>query len=118
MKHLVFGTGLIGGFIGAGLIHAGHNVVFLGREKQKKAMSDGLIFSALDGTSAEVKAPKFYDATEPSTFDVIWLSVKCTAVETCIKELQDLVNEDSIIVCCQNGFGSDVVVRSALPRRY
>jgi len=116
MKHLVFGTGLIGGFIGAGLIHAGHNVVFLGREKQKKAMSDGLVFSALDGTSAEVKALKFYDAATSSTFDIIWLSVKCTAVESCVKELQELVNEDSIIVCCQNGFGSDVVVRSALPQ--
>ena len=116
MKHLVFGTGLIGGFIGAGLMHAGHNVVFLGREKQKKAMSDGLIFSALDGTSTKVKAPKFYDATEPSTFDVIWLSVKCTAVENCINELQKLVNKDSIIVCCQNSFGSDAMVRSALPK--
>ena len=121
MKHLVFGTGLIGGFIAGGLIKAGLKPLLLGRDKQRAAMRQGLTISDLNGHSANLEAPTFLEAQTfhtPETskgFDVIWLTVKAVAVQNCIAQLRQLVTPNSIIICCQNGFGSDDVMRNALP---
>lgn len=115
MKHLVFGTGLIGGFLGGGLLSAGYNVVFLGRDKQRVAMQCGVTISALNGYSTHVSAPKFWQSTTEETYDVLWLAVKCTAVEAAIEQIKSLLHPKSIIICCQNGFGSERFIKQALP---
>ncbi len=118
MKHLIFGTGLIGGFVGGGLIKAGLDVAFLGRDKQREAMQDGLIVSALEVTEHELPAPIFFSddshTRQESIYDVIWLTVKATAVKSCVEQLSNLATDSTVIICCQNGFGSDAPLRAAL----
>lgn len=115
MTHLVFGTGLIGGFVAGGLLNAGIETVLLGRERQREAMKSGLTISDLNGNQAELDAPMFWQSGTETTFDIIWLTVKCTAVANCIDQLKTLITETSIIICCQNGFGSDHAIRTAFP---
>ncbi len=122
MKHLVFGTGLIGGFIAGGLIEAGFETQLLGREKHQQAMCKGLVISDLNGHSKNLPAPSFLtlrdgsNANETSTFDIVWLAVKATAVERCLTQLEQLITPATIIICCQNGFGSDCLLRSTFPK--
>ncbi len=120
MTHLVFGTGLIGGFLAGGLLKAGTNTVMLGREKQRVAMQQGLRISDLNGNQVELAAPVFHTNGTPglqscTDFNVIWLTVKCTAVQASLEQLSQLVTPTTIIVCCQNGFGSDEIVSEAFP---
>ena len=97
MKHLIFGTGLIGSFLGGGLHNAGFDVSFLARKRQIEAMKSGFTVSALDGPKVALPPPVF------------------TAVADCMKELENYIKDGSIIVCCQNGFGSEAIVKSSFP---
>ena len=115
MKHLIFGTGLIGTYLGASLIEGGHDTTFLSRDHQRKVLESGLRASDLEGNEASIAAPKFIDPTCQQPFDVIWLTVKCTAVAKSLDQVGQFLDEDSLIVCCQNGFGSDIHIRNAYP---
>ena len=119
MKHLVFGTGLIGGFIAGGLLRAECDTTLLGRDKHREAMSKGLTLSDLDGNFESLSRPDFFvpdsqASTEPH-YDVVWLTVKATAVEGCVAQLREIINPSSIVICCQNGFGTDTYVKQQLP---
>lgn len=122
MKHLVFGTGLIGGFVAGGLIRAGFETQLLGRERHQQAMREGLMVSDLNGHSQNLPPPTFLTLNDNSsksqtpTFDVVWLTVKATAVKPSLEQLEPLITPTSVIICCQNGFGSDQVVKSAFPK--
>ncbi len=115
MNNLVFGTGLIGGFVGGGLINAGINTVFMGRKKHRTAMQAGLTISALSGHKVSVSPPVFLDAASAERFDVIWLTVKCTAIESSVAQLKQLTKPSTIIVCCQNGIGTDAIIKEGFP---
>lgn len=115
MKHLVFGTGLIGGFLAGGLISAGIDTVLLGREKHRRTMKNGLTLTDLNGTELKLKPPCFWDVKNDVQFDVIWLTVKGSSVASSLEQLNSLVSDNTIIICCQNGFGSDRTIRPELP---
>ena len=114
-KHLVFGSGLIGGYLGGCLISQGLDTLLVGRERTQQAFQNGLILTDFLDNRSEIPAPRFWSADEPVKIDVLWLTVKCTAVENCIADLRTIVNPETVIVCCQNGFGSDRFVREAFP---
>jgi 2-dehydropantoate 2-reductase len=112
--HLVFGTGLIGGYLGGVFLSRGMNTTFLGRAKSQAAMQNGLQISDFDNNTAIVGAPFFYNGE--GQFDIIWVAVKCTATASIVDQLGTLLNPNSTIICCQNGFGSDKVIRDAFPK--
>jgi 2-dehydropantoate 2-reductase len=111
--HLIFGTGLIGGYLGGVFLSRGMNTTFLGRAKSQQSMRNGLTVSDFDDNTATVEAPDFYN--DEGQFDVIWVAVKCTATANIVEQLGTLVKPTSTIICCQNGFGSDKVIREAFP---
>ncbi len=117
MTHLVFGTGLIGGFIAGGLLHAGIDTRLIGREKQRKAMHNGLTLSDLDHNRADIDPPTFLSTgaqdDESPDIRVLWLTVKCTAVQSSIAQISTIISPETVIICCQNGFGSDAPIRQA-----
>ena len=115
--HLVFGAGLTGGYLAGGLIAAGLLTSLVAREKTHKAMANGLLLSDYDGNQNSLPAPKFVSASDPvkQNFDFIWLTVKCTAIANISTELAPFVSDSSVIICCQNGFGSDQIIRQSFP---
>ncbi|MEM7359017.1 MAG: 2-dehydropantoate 2-reductase [Pseudomonadota bacterium] len=116
-QHLVFGTGLIGGYLAGTLIAQGFATHLLGRAKSRNDMASGLTIGDYLGNEASVPAPIFIDANESSNFeyDVIWLTVKCTAIESALETLGKLVTPQTTIICCQNGLGSDEPLRATFP---
>ena len=116
-NHLVFGAGLTGGYLAGGLIAAGLSTSLVARDKTRKAMANGLLVSDYNNKQKSLAAPNFVTANDPleQSFDFIWLTVKCTAVKDIIAELALFVNDSTVIFCCQNGFGSDQIIRQAFP---
>ena len=109
MKHLIFGSGLIGTYMAGCFINQGLDISLHGRPSSRQALANGLIVSDLEGHRVELAAPTFAEAGQ--TFDVIWLTVKATSVEGCLEEVKAYTQANTLIVCCQNGFGSDAAVR-------
>jgi 2-dehydropantoate 2-reductase len=48
-------------------------------------------------------------------YDFIWLTVKCTAVESNLELLKAFTDANTTIICCQNGLGSEKLVAAAFP---
>lgn len=112
--HLVFGTGLIGGYVGGVFLSQGLDTTFLGRPKSQQAMRNGLTISDYLEHSARVDAPNFHQGD--AQYDLIWITVKCTAMDGIVDELDALLKPSTTIICCQNGLGSDQVIRDSFPK--
>lgn len=112
-SHLIFGSGLIGGYLGGVFLSQGMNTTLLGRAKTQAALSEGLTVSDYLENSATVAAPAFHK--DDAQYDVIWVTVKCTAMQSIVNELSDLLKPTTTIICCQNGFGSDAIIRQSFP---
>jgi len=111
--HLVFGAGLIGGYLAGCLLSQGLSVNLIGRPATKEKLKNGLTISDYLGNHCDTSPPTF--ASSEASANIIWLTVKCTAVDTVINELAQFVGPDTIIICCQNGFGSDQIIRDTFP---
>jgi len=115
-KHLIFGSGLIGSYLAGCFIDRGVAVSVVLRESAKTAFENGFQLSDFNGNfSNSSHSPNFVDPDHNTEFNVIWLSVKCTAMAKALSDLQHYVTSKTIIICCQNGFGSDDLVKEAFP---
>ena len=115
-RHLVFGAGLIGGHLAGALISRGFDTSVVGRDAARNKMKNGITISDYLNNSTQTTSPSFVSAdTNENSFDVIWLTVKCTAVVDAVPELRKLLSSNTVIICCQNGLGSDLALRTAFP---
>ncbi len=114
-SHLVFGTGLTGGFLLGALKHAGLNATALARPSNAGIWEQGLELSDYNDNHCQVEAPDRINQDQAHPFDIIWLTVKCTATDAVVEQLKAFVGPETCIVCCQNGFGSDQIIRTAFP---
>jgi len=88
-KHLIFGTGLIGSYL-AGCFHQNKiNLHLLGRKSSKVSLLNGFTLSDYERHSFDTKDQlKFIQPSSSDTFDVIWLTVKCTSIANSIEQLK------------------------------
>ena len=104
MKFAVVGAGAIGGYLGARLALAGHDVTFIARGANLEAIkARGFTLIAEDGTreiAASAKASAIQDA---GPCDVVLLAVKAQQVAGLAPELRRLFAGDTIVVTLQNG---------------
>ncbi|MGQ8365809.1 2-dehydropantoate 2-reductase [Glaciecola sp. 1036] len=119
--HIVFGAGLIGSYLGACLIKAKQQVTLYGREELFSKLQHNFKIADYSGHHYTVpQLPHFMTSIEQKTTvekaDVVWLTVKCTALTTVIDELSQLVDESTIIICCQNGVGNHKIIKNAFPQ--
>jgi 2-dehydropantoate 2-reductase len=113
---LVWGAGAIGGTIGAYLVRAGHDVVFVDVVPEHvAAINDkGL---AIEGPveTFTVKAPAFTPDKLPETltnrFDRILLCVKAQHTEGAARALLPHLAEDGMVVSAQNGLNERTIAR-------
>ncbi|AWL12185.1 2-dehydropantoate 2-reductase [Saliniradius amylolyticus] len=113
-RHLVAGAGLIGGYIGGALQAAGAHVRFLGRPEKVGLWHDGLTLSDYQGHKARLE-PQCVTLDEMEPVDIIWVTVKCHAVDSMARQLASALKSTTCIYCCQNGLGAEQSVRSLYP---
>src|SRR3989344_6088896 len=109
MKIIILGAGGIGSMAGA-LLSRENDVLLVGREAHAdKINKDGLKISGCINKNFKVKA-----ATEIVEMDEGTLVILCTKVvdsEAAIKKIRHLIKKNNIILCLQNGLGSEDIVK-------
>lgn len=113
MRVLVFGAGAVGGFLGARLASAGHDVVVIARPSMVAAIrSSGL---RVVGRSELVTRPRASDSIPPgSGFDVVLLTVKGPALAEAGRAIARSLAEPLLLVAWQNGLGVEVPLAAGL----
>ena len=115
MKYGVIGTGAIGGYYGAKLARAGHDVHFNFHSDYNHVCANGLQVDSCDG-SFHLDAVNCY----PTTQDM----PRCDVVLVCLKSVNNhllstllppLLHERTLVVMIQNGIGVEADVQQQFP---
>lgn len=109
MKFAVIGAGAVGGFYGALLSRAGHDVSFVARGKHRDAMlANGLrIMSAPEAVGEiVVRCPVESDPAKIGVADVVILAVKTYSNAETLPQLKPLLGPSTSILTLQNGVDS------------
>lgn len=118
--HVILGAGLIGCYLGGALIHSQQKVTFIARNSFKQIIEKGFTISDYNNHSFDV--PLTYAVINDEELnnlearaDVLWLGVKCTALESVIPSIVDCISDKTIIICCQNGVANHKIIQQAFP---
>ena len=112
---VVLGAGAIGSVYAVKLA-ARHPVTVVARQDHVDAIrSRGLRLIGRETVTARVDAVTVLDAIAPGT--TILLTTKVNASEAALRPIANLVRDDTVVVCVQNGLDSEGVARRALGGR-
>jgi 2-dehydropantoate 2-reductase len=121
-QHTVFGAGLIGGYLGGALSFKGFQTTLICRAATKSKLNSGLNLTDYQGHEAKLQKINVLDDIQLSALSTtvkkarfLWLTVKCTGIKQAVLDIAPLVDQNTIIFCCQNGLGSDSAVKRAFP---
>lgn len=122
MQHVIFGAGLIGGYLAGVMISRGLNVSLVARPSVQAKLNNGLRITDYENNTATVdfipfiSADKLRGASASHACDYLWITVKCTAVDSSLADLHTLIGPNTVIFCVQNGLGSEQSVKTKFPR--
>src|SRR5215472_9796221 len=103
MKVAVLGSGGIGGYYGARLANAGHDVSFIARGAHLEAMqSRGLTVRTPEGEST-IMVVAAADTTRLGPVDLVLFCVKSFDTEPAARALKPLLMSDTTVLTLQNG---------------
>jgi 2-dehydropantoate 2-reductase len=117
MKIAAMGAGGVGGYFGARLQQAGHDVAFFARGRHLQALRDqGLTIESAHG-NAQLKVQVFEDPREAGVVDVVLFAVKLWDTESAAERLRPVVGKETIIIPFQNGVESISRLRAFFPEK-
>jgi 2-dehydropantoate 2-reductase len=112
---VVLGAGAIGSVYAAKL-SAQHPVTIVARPDHVEAIrSDGLRLHGRETMTVRVNAVTRLDAMAPNT--IVLLTTKVNASAEALAPVAELVRDDTVIVCVQNGLDSEGIARRAVGDR-
>ncbi len=107
MHVAVFGAGGIGGYLGARLADAGHEVDLLARGAHLDALqTDGLAVESVAGDTA-VNLSATDDPADIGPVDAVLVCVKSHDTRSVAADLDPLLDEDTAVVSFQNGVDNE-----------
>ena len=105
MKIIVLGGGAIGSLYGAKLSKL-NDVIIVARKKHADAINKhGLRITGAENRTYKLRAAEKVDRIENGT--IIILSTKVHDTEDAIRPIKKLLKKDTIILCLQNGYGTE-----------
>ena len=115
MRIAVMGTGGVGGYFGARLAQAGHEVAFVARGRHLEALrAHGL---RVESPLGDVHLPDAEVTGEPAgigTVDLVLFSVKLWDTLAAAEAIKPLLGEKTVVVSFQNGVVKDDILRQTL----
>ena len=109
------GAGGVGGYFGARLQQAGHDVVFFARGRHLAAIrANGLAVESAHG-NASLKVKAYEDPREAGVVDVVLFAVKLWDTEAAAERLKPVVGEHTAVIPFQNGVESIARLRKFFP---
>jgi len=117
MRIAAMGAGGVGGYFGARLQQAGHDVTFFARGRHLEAIrSSGLRIESPHG-DALLKVRVLEDPREAGVVDVVLFAVKLWDTEAAAEKLRPVVGPETAIIPFQNGVESIVRLRKVFPEK-
>jgi 2-dehydropantoate 2-reductase len=117
MKIAAMGAGGVGGYFGARLQQAGHDVTFFARGRHLEAIrANGLRVESPHG-DALLKVRVLEDPREAGVVDVVLFAVKLWDTEAAAEKLRPVVGPDTAIIPFQNGVESIARLRKVFPEK-
>jgi 2-dehydropantoate 2-reductase len=115
MRFAILGSGAVGGYYGAKLAHAGHDVTFIARGAHLAAIRErGLLIRSAALGDFSVKAPAEENTTEVGHVDVVIVAVKTYDNATALPMIAPLLGPDSAVLTIQNGVDSSTDVAAVV----
>ena len=118
MRIAVLGSGAVGGYYGAKLARAGHDVIFIARGEHLKAIRErGLQIrsSMLGDFSVHCRAEE--DTAIVGAVDLVIFAVKAYDNPTALPLLRPMLREETTVLTLQNGIDSVTEVAEAVGER-
>jgi 2-dehydropantoate 2-reductase len=114
-KIIVFGGGAIGSVFAA-LLSEKFDVLLIGRKPHVEEINrHGLQLSGDVNKKFYIKSATSVSNIEPET--IIFLTVKAHETKEAIESIRDELRDDTVIVCLQNGLGSEDIVKDLVDNR-
>ncbi|POX52799.1 2-dehydropantoate 2-reductase [Streptomyces sp. Ru72] len=116
MRIAVVGAGGVGGYFGARLAAAGHEVTFVARGRHLEAIRErGLLVRSPLGDLKVPATSVVASIAELEPADVVLVAVKLWDTEDVAAQLADVVDDGTRVISLQNGVRKDAVLRRHLP---
>ncbi len=107
MRIAIMATGGVGGYFGARLSAAGHDVNFIARGAHLQAIRDqGLRIDSKLGDLTLKGVPATDDPAEIGTVDLVMFAVKLWDTETAAAMCKPMIGSDTLVIPFQNGVSS------------
>ncbi|HXF74567.1 MAG TPA: 2-dehydropantoate 2-reductase [Methylomirabilota bacterium] len=104
MRIAVMGAGAVGGYFGAKLALAGHELAFIARGEHLKALRNHGLRVVSPSADMRVKTARFTDAaSEIGAVDLILFCVKSYDTEAAAESLKPMIGNRTTILSLQNG---------------
>jgi 2-dehydropantoate 2-reductase len=115
MRIAVMGTGGVGGYFGAKLAKAGHDVAFIARGAHLAAMrAKGLSIESASGDIVLRDVVATNDVASLEPVDVVMFCVKLWDVEQATAAIAPLVARGGVVIPFQNGIDSHAILQRVL----
>jgi 2-dehydropantoate 2-reductase len=116
-SYAVVGLGAVGGYYGARLAAAGHEVHFLARSDLDHVRRHGLTVESADGDIVLDSVAVHGSAEGVPPVDFVVVAVKTTDTVGALELTRALARKDSVVVAMQNGLGVEQVLADGVPDR-
>ncbi len=101
MRYAVLGAGGVGGLVGGALARAGHPVTLLVRSDRQRYYPE--LLTVESKTLGTFEAPVRVTDRLDEPFDVVWITVKATALEAALDAVPEQKLGDGVVVPLLNG---------------
>jgi len=115
MNIIILGAGAIGSLYGAKLSNINKVTLVARKEHADKINKDGLKISGLENNVYKLKAVTKINQIEDNT--LILLTTKVYDSKKAINGIKDLLKNDTIILCLQNGLYSENIVKEIVGKK-
>ena len=109
-RYAIIGTGAIGGFYGARLQQAGHEVHYLLRSDYNHVAKHGLTIESIDGNFTLPQVHAYADVAQMPACDVVIVALKTTQNHLLPRLLPNVVKSDGVVLVLQNGLNVEPMV--------
>ena len=111
MRVAVMGAGAVGGYFGAKLARAGHEVWFISRRDRLKAFrTTGVRVESIEGDFEIVPVRAIRDPSSVGKVDLVLFTVKSTGTKKAAEEASPLVGPHTTVLSIQNGVDNESVL--------
>jgi 2-dehydropantoate 2-reductase len=119
MNILIYGTGGVGGYFGARLAQAGNTVTFIARGKHLEAIKkNGLRLISPKGDYLVFPANATANIADVTDIDLILVCVKTWQLEAAAKEINQVLNEKTIVISLLNGINNVGVLGAVIDKKH